>query len=455
MTNHGLNSILKEFAKLPMTRGVYNPFAAWGMSENDHTKLLVAILRYNDAQGKCPVLRSFLFRLTGVDFENLENVKVKFNHGCVVESGFIDGLITFTHDAQDYAIVIENKIYDAPDQKDQIRRYIREAKNILRTDKETVLDRIWVFYITRDGSKVVDDTSYNIENEKIETYIDGRFVSISYKNHIISWLKDEVLGNTNYPKSLTDVAKVYLEHLESELINNSYMSEKKTWLLEQMGIAAELREISKPQLVELYNLRKEIQDYRKTKKRLIDQESLNSINVILSDILRDLEDLAFDEFERQTKIILDEWSKDKGLDWKVAHRGVRDGSKGYLQIRLVEDWGTVHMEWIPIGVADMLCSDKQTGYESYKYYLELHIEGNAKELKQSIVNELKDTAPTIGLLRSRSRICRLEVVKAKPFAQMSEQELRDSLHKCYIKDAACLFNLVADYGDKYKKRSTL
>ena len=102
-----------------------------------------------------------------------------------------------------------------------------------------------------------------------------------------------------------------------------------------------MREISKQQLVDLYTLRKEIYDSRKSKKtQQADYESLNRINVILSEVLRELEDLAFAEFERQTKVILDEWTKDKNLNWKVAHRGVREGQQGYLQVRLVDDWAT-------------------------------------------------------------------------------------------------------------------
>ena len=53
MSNSGLKYFVNEFAKEDlMARGAYNLFAAWGMSENDHTKLLVAILKYNDTKGK-------------------------------------------------------------------------------------------------------------------------------------------------------------------------------------------------------------------------------------------------------------------------------------------------------------------------------------------------------------------------------------------------------------------
>ena len=42
----------------------YNVFTAWGMSENDHTKLLLALLRHQDSTGRYPVLNSFLNRFT-------------------------------------------------------------------------------------------------------------------------------------------------------------------------------------------------------------------------------------------------------------------------------------------------------------------------------------------------------------------------------------------------------
>lgn len=446
MKSPDLNSILNEFASFPNSKVEYNTFAAWGMSENDHTKLLVAILRYNDANGTYPVLRSFLSRFAKspvrCGFKEIKNVKVKFNHGCASEGGFIDGLITFTHATLDYAVVIENKIYDAPDQKDQVRRYISEAKNILKTDKATVLDRIWVFYITRDGSKVIDDTSYNLENEKIEIDIGERFVPISYKDDIISWLKDEVLGKTNYPKSLTDVAKIYLEHLENELINNSYMSEKKAWLLEQMGIAADLRDITKQQLTELYSLRKEIQNNRKLNS--LDQESLNSINIILSDILRDLEELAFGRFESLTKEILDEWTKDQGLKWMIAHRGLRDDGKGYLQIRLVNDWRSAHMEWDPISVFDMLFGNQ--------YHIALHLEGH-KELRKVWSDELKKNKkllPKNGKIATSSRLFKWSIMTDMPFSIMEDSELKETLKRLYTEECNFMFLILIQRLSEYK-----
>lgn len=40
-------------------KSAYNVFESWCMNENDHTKLLLSLLRYQDQYGQLPVLYSF------------------------------------------------------------------------------------------------------------------------------------------------------------------------------------------------------------------------------------------------------------------------------------------------------------------------------------------------------------------------------------------------------------
>ena len=448
MDENNLNRLLDEFSKSHL-QNTCNPFAAWGMSENDHTKLLVAFLRYNNVVGEYPILKSFLSCFTNLELRELNDVKVKFNQRCD-RNGYIDGYVTFISQGFKYALIIENKVYDAPDQKKQVQRYIEHAlKDIRENPIDDALQRIWVFYITRDGSKTINEVSYSLENQEASTNIGDRFVGINYREHVIEWLN--LVVNSQYAEALVNVVKSYLEYLVYELCNEQNLSIKEKLLLKTMCIPEDIRFIKKDQVKGLYDLRRKIQDIRRKGNDEINNEALNNVSSALSEVLLKLEKHAFDQFEKQTKAILDDWTKDKDLKWVVARRGLRDDGKGYLQIRLVKDWGTVHMEWIPIGVADMLCFNKQSTPESYKYYLELHIEGSTNELKQTIVNELKRVLPPVGFLGKRSRIYKLEVVTDQPFAQMSEQKLRATLHKCYTENAAYMFNLLVDYRDKYKK----
>ena len=135
MNSQEIQDLEKDFAKKSVAKKAYNLFSEWHMSENDHTKLLLAMLSYYDAAGNYPILYSFLSNFTKgrgkmVHYKHLKDVKIKFSQKCGNKEdnkGFIDGLITFTANNKDnkkIAVIIENKIYDAADQEKQVDRYI-------------------------------------------------------------------------------------------------------------------------------------------------------------------------------------------------------------------------------------------------------------------------------------------------------------------------------------------
>ena len=84
MTNPNIQKLAKDLSKCVKSKP-YNPFAAWKMSENDHTKYLLSILRYHDAHGNYPVLADFLLRFTKgkgsmAHYTCPKNVKIEFSH---------------------------------------------------------------------------------------------------------------------------------------------------------------------------------------------------------------------------------------------------------------------------------------------------------------------------------------------------------------------------------------
>ena len=84
MANPDLQKLAKDLSKCVKSKP-YNPFAAWKMSENDHTKYLLSILRYHDAHGNYPVLADFLLRFTEekgavINCTCPKNVKIEFSH---------------------------------------------------------------------------------------------------------------------------------------------------------------------------------------------------------------------------------------------------------------------------------------------------------------------------------------------------------------------------------------
>lgn len=193
----------------------YNVFTAWKMNENEHTKLLLSLLRYKDAYGQYPVLRDFLYRFAQkkkIYYNNFEKLEIQFSP-CYPNDdkrSLIDGLIIIeVNQNKRFAVIIENKIFDAADQKGQIRRYITRMKE----DEGIQIENIWVFYITGDGTKEVDPISYNYEEEDEATNIGQHFIPLAYSRDIIEWLKEDILEARIYPESLTGIVRAYVEYL--------------------------------------------------------------------------------------------------------------------------------------------------------------------------------------------------------------------------------------------------
>ena len=199
----------------------YNVFTAWNMSENDHTKLLLALLRFQDSNKRFPLLNSFLNTFTKgrdkmIHYQHPSDVCIRFNprYDKDDKHSFIDGLILFNAGGKRIAVIIENKIYDAPDQQKQICRYITHMTN----DEKIAIDNVWVFYITGNGNKEIDKISYDISDKEESTNIGRRFVTLNYENDIVRWLKD-VLKARIYPESITCMVRSYVDYLENPVFS--------------------------------------------------------------------------------------------------------------------------------------------------------------------------------------------------------------------------------------------
>ena len=88
MTNWTVQKI-KEVAELiegsihraSKVQNPYNLFTAWKMSENDHTKMFLALMRYRDASGRYALLNSFLNRFAKgrgkmIHYQNISYVNI-------------------------------------------------------------------------------------------------------------------------------------------------------------------------------------------------------------------------------------------------------------------------------------------------------------------------------------------------------------------------------------------
>ena len=434
----------------------YNVFTAWKMSENDHTKIFLALMRYQNASGRYLLLNSFLNRFAKgrdkmIHYQNISDVNILFNprYKTDTANSFIDGLITFTANERRIAVIVENKIYDAPDQPEQIRRYIEHMK-----DNGFEKDNVWVFYMTGDGSKEVDAKSYGGNCEYGSVDIGRRFVPLAYNSDIVNWLKSDILEARIYPEALTGVVRAYVESLEKDLFAEDDSDDSRMNKLCNSVIGHHnLKKLNEEDCLRLYAFRKAVAEVRSQMREEIangsaeDMRAMENLYTIIKKVLLKVEQLAFGKFEECTIELLNEhWKRELkkrgGLQWTVGHRGVN--GKGYLQVRLGNEWGSAHWEWIPINTSKM--------WTDTEYTLELHIEGNVA-LANEWRNHLQNNAILLPKDAALGKDCtktvlRYKIKTAKPIAQMKDTELKELLKSIYLKKLNyCCRMMVEKYGN--------
>lgn len=419
----------------------YNAFGALDMNENNHTKLLLALLKYQ-SDSRYPVLTSFLKAFTKgrgrmIHYERPTDVKIQFNRN------YIDGLITFSYNQVNYGVILENKIYDANDGKNQIRNYIKHVLTQLNVNK----DYIWVLYLTGDGSKEVNPTSYDLENEDQLTNIGSRFISISYANDIVDWLKTDILNNRTYPESLTAIVRQYVECLEDEFSDKKITDEAGKKMSDCLIKKHHLNNMIGDDVDTLYDFFSQVSELRNSNNVAnLDDEDVKLLYETARRTIFNLEERTIGRLEKLTTEILNtRWKKElrklKIKSWIVRHRGIRSKNKGYIQIALTPDWASAHVEWCNINAATML-TDKE-------YSIELHMEGNktiADQWKHHLTPPGSFTAGSREKVRGSSRIFRYKFSLNKPLSKLTDDELKNRLEACYNNDLKFLFeSLINNY----------
>lgn len=419
-----INEIIEKIAKEKIgTKTVppYNVFSMWNMSENDHSKILLALMRYKASGDSYPLIYSFLERFakgciekdefndTKIEF-SASFQKVKVSNKAKGTNSLIDGLITFKHNGTSKAIIIENKIYDACDQPGQIRRYIKAMID----NKVCTLDNIWVFYITGDGSKVVETRSYDKDNENDDCFIGNRFVELNYKNDITAWLKEKVLDARKYPEALTSVVRAYVESLEKDLFNENLFenidSNDYTSLKENFDNLYKVYVDSSKKRSESRN------NYAEGKTEKEKYEETENKYHVAKKLVQVIEKDAFEAFKKCSVEILNEiWKNKLGDDfkWIVKHRSII-GNKGFIQIRLDDGWEGGHLEWHPISASEM--------YKGGKYQLCFHVEKD-DNLRNYMCKKPGIETPKIKFT--------IPVKNNKTIAEMPVEELKNFLKMFY------------------------
>lgn len=250
-----LNSFMKiyeiEKNKLPYHINILD--LMWA-NENAHSRILAELLKQNSADG-FEILNRFIQFLKSIN-PKLDHV---FIHPKITsEKGRIDLLV----EDGSFALIIENKIHNAVDQKAQLARYIEKVA-LTRIP----MNNIYVVYLTRDGGKTPEEYSWVHNNGmNYRGLFENRFFELSYKSHILPWLKEFVLPNCKikdvYLKSTIEVYVDYLEGMfNTRNIDMKMNSELQNHLKEVLNLTSlpeENYSLIESKILDINNLRDQL-----------------------------------------------------------------------------------------------------------------------------------------------------------------------------------------------------
>jgi hypothetical protein len=231
-----LANLLGDVAKIIGTHRIQSNITHWPFenfwanpSEPYHSKLLRYFINPDEKHCCDSFLRATFLKALAASL-NLP-VSTFPDDSCVIaaetrdESGQIDILITRTPldgDSPKFAIIIENKINRAPNQKHQLQRYVKRAKSLGFNDEE-----IFVFFLP-----LIDDCNPDYADKKSlpEKVI---YNKITYELHIRPWL-DQVLHE--WPDHLDERIHEHLSYyrnLISHLINKRKTQEMDSIIIRE------------------------------------------------------------------------------------------------------------------------------------------------------------------------------------------------------------------------------
>ena len=174
-------SIAKEKQKLPYHLNIIDELH---INENANSRILYKLLLYKNIEGKYEILESLIDYIKRNAHSSDFN-KIQVKKPCITqEKQRID---LWVRD-KDYAIIFENKIYNATDQDAQIARYI--DKTIDCNYKE---ENIFIIYLPPFSSKEPESKSWG----RYKKHFEKRYINLSFRDNILSWLENNVLPQIN------------------------------------------------------------------------------------------------------------------------------------------------------------------------------------------------------------------------------------------------------------------
>lgn len=172
------------------------------INENGHSRILAQLLCYVNEKGEYEILQSLVNYIVSCKKGESSFLRIRVNKPEITqEKGRID---LWVRD-KDYAIIFENKIFNAVDQDAQIARYIETTRNYGYKD-----ENIFVVYLSPKGEEPDPQTWGNFKNS-----FDDRYYNLSFRDNILPWLKEQVLPTVRLKDyHLQSAIQQYVDYLE-------------------------------------------------------------------------------------------------------------------------------------------------------------------------------------------------------------------------------------------------
>ena len=285
------DQVKKERNKLPYHINLLD--VVWA-NENAHSQILGKLLLQQDKDGY-GILKSFYKLLS----DNISSFLPKdiIRPDITIEKDRIDLLIM----DKDFAVIIENKVHNAIDQECQLARYIEKV--LLKGYKK---ENIYVIYLTRDGGKKVESQSWTISlsNGEIIEYQEEfmpRFLPMSFKEHLVPWLREEILPYCKIKDTfLTSAIEQYIDFFDGLFYQRKIqtkMTEKLQKNLAQL-LNIESKGSLNQQRNELLNVKNEIQAVVPIIDSLIKERDLKMFDNWSVELQKRYKDLSFSKLDK-------------------------------------------------------------------------------------------------------------------------------------------------------------
>lgn len=364
-------------------------------NENAHSRILRKLLQYKDSFYRYRILESLLHYISLLEGKE-EFAKIEIQKPTITQEK--ERIDLWIRDKESgYAIILENKIKGAVDQDAQLARYIQSTRQSGFNE-----ENIYVIYLPSDEHEPAD-YSWQYNNVDYKESFKDRYVNLSFKSHILPWLKEEILPNCIIKEELLISAiKQYIDHLEGLFWMRP--SQKKLImdkeLLKRIGLNTDLSFA---------------EQYHDFDKKLTE---LNAAKEMLNSYRQNEVDNLMKNFTQKTKKIL-------GDDWEINDQ-ISTGSTWYqiYNKHWEKSGSSIHLEWSQVSIRSL--------YVDCKYTLVLHLERGWNG-KKDFVDALQTACSLIEAPNKKSATTFYShTFDAKtPIAKMNDAELEDFLIKVY------------------------